>query len=209
MRDRADRPWHPGAVFATVAVIVVVAAVGAFVWLGPIGFGTGPLRLLAGNAVGTGIDTSSSPVALVSPLSETGGVTVRIDKVQLVAGHDMKVPRLLAAFATSDQRGCGYQLAYVQQTSSHDLTLSDCPSELAVYGSVVGMHIGPQSKPLSMTTEVTAPSPTGCWAIHAIVVHYRVGIKHYTATIHQAWAVCGPRTTALQRMDATGAAGLS
>lgn len=188
---------------------MVVVAVGAFVWLGPIGLGAGPLRLLAGNGVGTGIDTSSSPVALVSPLSETGGATVRIDKVQLVAGHGMKVPRLLAAFATADQRGCGYQLAYVQQTSSHDLTLSDCPGELAVYGSVVGMHIGPQSKPLSMTTEVTAPAPAGCWAIHAIVVHYRVGIRHYTATMRQAWAVCGPRTTPLQRVDATGAARLS
>ena len=44
---------------------------------------------------------------------------------------------------------------------------------------------------LGLVAEVAPPGAGRCWTVKAIAVHYRVGIRHYTATAPEAGAVCG------------------
>jgi hypothetical protein len=58
---------------------------------------------------------------------------------------------------------------------------------------LVGDAIGP-TRPVSRgfpaAAEIAAPRPGTCWVMTEVVMHYHVGIRHYTATEPSQIAVC-------------------
>jgi len=44
---------------------------------------------------------------------------------------------------------------------------------------------------LGLVAEVASPPAGRCWTVKSMAIHYRVGIRHYTATAPEAGAVCG------------------
>ena len=65
-------------------------------------------------------------------------------------------------------------------------------------GPLIGRAIGftftrPVPAGFPAAAEVAGPPPGGCWVMTEVVIHYHVGIRHYTATDPYELAVCGKR----------------
>src|SRR5262249_52641096 len=55
--------------------------------------------------------------------------------------------------------------------------------------------LGPVDYPgIGIAIEAAAPGPAGCWTVSAVVIHYHVGIRHYTATHIGNITVCWSKT---------------
>ena len=54
--------------------------------------------------------------------------------------------------------------------------------------------------------EVAAPRPGTCWVMTKIVVHYHVGIRHYSATDPYQLAVCSDSAQVKAAMNAASSA---
>ena len=60
---------------------------------------------------------------------------------------------------------------------------------------------------LGLVAEAGPPATGHCWTVQAMAVHYRVGIRHYTATVPEAGAVCGTGESKAQLQAAMTSAG--
>jgi hypothetical protein len=181
---RTRSRFRPRIVVPTVAVLLALAA---FLLFGPIGLGNGPLGVPAMN--GRFGFSTARPTAYVATLVNTGGSTAVIDSVSVTSPNGYVRAHVLSVrVARHSTYGCVYTLVS---------NVTDCvrPPLVAAAGFAVGSRAnavaGNRGGP-ALVIEMAAPPATGCAVLTAIVVHYHVGIRHYTATVPQGfvWA-CG------------------
>jgi hypothetical protein len=178
-------------------VVVVLLGIGAFLARGPIGLGNGPLAF--GSFSVTGVpDPRRAPVVMVIDVINHGRAPAVINGVTLVGGgHGYPAPRLVTVYAARD-RGCsslgllaGRAAGPASGCASGHLALAGLaiPSSRKVRDRVTGNLVAVSS--LGLVAEAGPPALRGCWTMRAMAIHYRVGIRHYTATTPEPGAVCG------------------
>jgi hypothetical protein len=181
---RTNPRFRPRKIVPPIAGLLAIAA---FLLLGPIGLGNGPLGVPS-------IDgrfgfTTTHPTAYVATLVNAGGSTAVIDSVTAAPADGYAPARVLSVrVAGRSSYGCVY-------TAMSSLSHCARPPFAAAAGFAVGPHAntvpGNRGGP-ALVIEIAAPPAAACVALTAIVVHYHVGIRHYTATDPQGfvWA-CG------------------
>src|SRR6266545_1765291 len=159
-------------------VVVVLLGIGAFLARGPIGLGHGPAP------------------AIINGITLVGG------------GSGYPAPRLLAVYGTRDT-GCstlslltGPGETVAGRCASGRLSLAGLaiPPSRKVRDRVTGDLV--QVPSLGLVAEVGPPARGSCWTVKAMAIHYRVGIRHYTATTPEAGASCGTGASATQMQAA-------
>ncbi len=196
------------------AVVVVLLGIGAFLDRGPIGLGNGPLTFGSFSVAGT-LDTRGAPVGLVINVINHGRAPAVINGITLVGGgHGYPTPRLITVYAVRDN-GCS-RLGVLTGPASQPVSSACASGRLAL----AGLAIPPSRKArdrvtgelvrvssLGVVAEAGPPAPGRCWTVRAMAVHYRVGIRHYTATTPEVGAVCGSGESPAQLQAAMTSAG--
>src|SRR5262249_25223341 len=82
--------------------------------------------------------------------------------------------------------------------TSHGFVQAGCPG--TVQGPLIGRSFGfghALSVNVTAAAELPAPPPGTCWVTTKIVVHYHIGIRHFSASGQFEEAVCttGPQKT--------------
>ncbi len=169
-----------------IATVTVVVAVGAFLEWGPIGLGNGPLQMGMTGA-GFGGISSRLPVAIATPIRNSGGTSLVIDGVQLVGNSSYPAPHVLAMEAMSNTL-CG-DLSPVRTTAAGFVLTEGCGGRPLgpLYGRVIGSQ---DSTNVFAAFELRPPRPGGCWLMTRIVTHYHVGLRHYVASAPFVVAAC-------------------
>jgi hypothetical protein len=175
------------------SIVVAAAAfflVGAFLLLGPIGLGNGPLGVPAGFGDVGQVEATRQPIAYVATLVNAGGSTAVIDRVTVISAQGYSPARVLSVrVASFSTYGC------IDDGPATNLATCVRPPFVPAAGFAVGPHantvVGRRNGP-ALVIEMARPSATECVVLTAIVVRYHVGIRHYTATVPQGhvWA-CG------------------
>jgi len=179
-------------------IVVVLLVIGAFLTRGPIGLGNGPLFFESFSISGWP-DPSGLPVGLVAPIVNRGKSAAVINGVTLVGGgHGYPAPRLITVYAAQDT-GCAAVGAAADPdspvgaracaTGRLPLPGLAVPPSRKVTDTITGDLVAVSS--LGLVAEAAAPAPGHCWTLTSMAIHYRVGIRHYTATAQEAAAVCG------------------
>ena len=182
---RTNPRFRPHKIVPPIAGLLAIAA---FLLFGPIGLGNGPLGVPAMDGR-IGLSTTQ-PSAYVGTLVNTGGSTAVIDNVTATPADGYAPARVLSVrVAGRSSYGCVF-------TAMGSLSQCARPPFAAAAGFAVRPHAntvpGNRAGP-ALVVEIAAPPAAACVALTAIVVHYHVGIRHYTATDPQGvvWA-CGP-----------------
>jgi hypothetical protein len=187
---------------ACAAAIILV--VGAFLQWGPIGLGSGPLALNMGAGLQGSTEQRQGPVGFTIPLYNSSHSHAVIDELRLVGGTKYAGPRLLHLAVLSTPLCGGAWPAH----SSGDGFRMGCGGHYV--GPLIGRAVGftftrPVPAGFPGAAEVAGPPPGGCWVMTEVVIHYHVGIRHYTATDPYELAVCGKDASA-QTANAANAA---
>jgi hypothetical protein len=172
-------------------VILLVAAgllaTGAFLLWGPIGLGNGPLS--TGLNYGQGSVHVGGPVGLAIPIYNSGDSSAVVDGVDLIGGTSYPGPHVLGLEALTSDTCMGIWPA---RQAAGGFVLVGCGSARGP-SPLVGHAVGP-TRPVSRgfpaAAEIAAPRPGTCWVVTKVVVHYHVGIRHYSATEPAQIAVC-------------------
>jgi hypothetical protein len=186
---------------ASILVAVGLPAIGAFLLWGPIGLGNGPLNAGVGATQGW-TDTGRRPVGFIIPIQNSGDTPAVIDGLDLIGGTRFPGPRLLRLEVLTSSL-CGG--AWPARPTGRGFALAGCGGTDA--GSLTGHafgHTRPDRFGFAGAAEVTAPRPGTCWVMTEIVVHYHVGIRHYSATDPYQLAVCadsGPVNSAMHAAE--------
>jgi hypothetical protein len=180
------RRWRWRHLVAAV-VLVSVLAVGFVLW-GPIGLGSGPLVVYApsgGQILGPG----ERPWGLVVGL-QAGNSRAVIDQVKAVGGAGYSGPHVLSVLEAGVRDGqCGGTFPW----EGPQRLLRDC--EIGGLHRLTGVQLPGDNPGVTMIFKIGPPTGTsGCWTITEIVVHYHVGIKHYTMTSSGDFAACKTAT---------------
>ena len=139
-------------------------------------------------------DTWAQPrpvrVGDIVPIWYAGSGPVTIDGITLVNRTSYPTPRLVAAeLLLLDPERCA-TLAPAQ-AAAHGFDLPGCGGKYL--GPLVGQTVGqPKNAALSYSAglEMSPPKPGGCWVLSYVVVHYHIGIRHYSAAEPNGTVVC-------------------
>jgi len=169
-----------------VSVIGTLLAFGVFLAWGPIGVGPGPI----GN--GTESDSTSGPVPRIQPAmfvtpiyaGKSGAV---VDGIKVLSDGSYPAPRVISIRGDGDQV-CGgvWPLTGVQSFYNS----CDAGGRVPLIGRTVPVSstvdvptLGRIDYPgIGVAIETAPPGKAGCWLVTSVVIHYHVGIRHYTAT---------------------------
>ena len=180
-----------------IPIIVAVLAVGAFLAWGPIGLGNGPLQMGEPGSGEFGGISSRLPVAIVTPIGNSGGSPLVLDNVQLLGnGGSYPAPHVLAieAMSTTD---CGD--LFPVRTTAAGFALADCGGR--PLGSLYGRPVGNvNSTNVFAAFKIRPPRPGACWLMTRIVTHYHVGMRHYVASDPYTVAACAGSVARAQRI---------
>ncbi len=161
-------------------------ATGAFLLWGPVGLGNGPLSAAVG--VGSGTVHPGGPVGFVIPIHNSGGSPAVVDGLDLIGGTSYPGPHVLGLEVLTSG-ACGGP--WPARQAVRGFALVGCGGTDA--GALIGHGVGP-THPVSLgfpaAAEIAAPRPGTCWVMTKVVVHYHVGIRHYSATGASRLAVC-------------------
>ncbi len=179
------------------ASAAALAAVSALLAWGPIGLGNGPLWLptASGGSYG-GSQLRTGSVAYVLPIGNRGHSAAVIDSVGVTYRQGFTPPVLLKALtghmthygciALGAVHGRGSVMAGCVQSDLQVVTGATIPA-----GSYRSVALIRKHQP-ALVLELAGPGPRRCWDITSIVVHYHVGIRHYSGTFPQANIImCG------------------
>lgn len=162
-------------------------ATGAFLLWGPIGLGNGPLSAAVYGTQGAA-HAGRGPVGFIIPIHNSGDSRAVVDGLDLIGGSSYPGPHVLGLEILTAGL-CGG--AWPARPAVRGFVLVGCGGTAA--GPLVGHEFGP-TQPVSFgfpaAAEVAAPSPGTCWVMTKVVVHYHVGIRHYSATDPYQLAVC-------------------
>jgi hypothetical protein len=180
------RAWHGRKRRVIILAAVGLLTVGAFLLWGPIGLGNGPLSTAVG--YGFGAVRPGSPVGFVIPIYNSGDSPAVVDGLDLISGTSYPDPRVLRLNVLTSG-GCIGPWPVRQEVRG--FVLVGCGGADA--GPLVGHAVGP-THPVSpgfpAAAEIAPPRPGTCWVMTKVVVHYHVGIRHYSATESSHFAVC-------------------
>jgi hypothetical protein len=111
-----------------------------------------------------------------------------VDGLDLISGTSYPGPHMLGLEALTAGACLG---PWPARQAAQGFALVGCGGTGA--GPLVGHAVGP-TQPVSpgfpAAAEVAAPRPGTCWVMTKVVVHYHVGIRHYSATGPFELAVC-------------------
>jgi hypothetical protein len=173
-----------------IAVIAVLAGIGAVLAWGPVGLGNGPLSVPAMAASFGSIQGTSQPTAYVATLVNTGRSAAVVDGVTVTSASGYYPARILSVrVARASNYGC------IDDGPASNLASCVRRPLVAAAGFAVGPHANTVSGSrggAALVIEMAPPPATQCVVVSAIVLRYHVGIRHYTATVPQGnvWA-CG------------------
>ena len=175
-------------------MLAVLAAAGAFLLWGPIGFGNGPLSLEMGGTVGSKV-TGRTLLAIFMPVHNTGHGAATIDSVRLIGTAGYPVPQVITLRLTGAGL-CGGSWP-VRATQPRLQVARGCPAR--DIGPLLARPVGHAAggSLLSAVAVVRPPVLGGCWAMTAVQVRYHVGIRHWTATEPDEFAACASTSQAL------------
>jgi hypothetical protein len=166
------------------AVVLMSLLVAAFLLWGPIGLGSGPLSVYvpSGGQI-LGPRDRAWGLAVGMQAGNSGAV---IDQVKVVGGAGYGGPHVLSVLGAGVRGGqCGGTFPW----ESPEKLLSDC----AIGGlhRLTGVQLPGNNPGVNMIFKIGPPAgPGGCWVVTAIVVHYHVGIRHYSLTSTGDFAAC-------------------
>ncbi len=186
-KDKSVLAWYGRKRRVMILAAAGLLAAGAFLLWGPIGLGNGPLS--TGLGYGEGAVHAGAPVGLVIPIYNSGGSSAVVDGLDLIGGTSYPGPHLIRLeVLTSDT--C--QGIWPARQEAGSFALVGCGSARGA-SPLVGHAVGP-TRPVSRgfpaAAEIAAPRPGTCWVMTKVVVHYHVGIRHYSATEPSPIAVC-------------------
>jgi hypothetical protein len=195
------QPWRRRTLVSAAAALLVIAAF--LVW-GPIGLGSGPLGLQMGALQGS-TDPDLGPVGFTIPLYNSSHSQAVIDELSLVGGTRYAGPRVLDLAVLSTALCGGAWPAH----PSGDGFRMGCGGPY--HGPLIGRAIGftftrPVPAGFPAAAEVAGPPPGGCWVMTKVIIHYHVGIRHYSATDPYELTVCAKDASAQTANAATKAA---
>lgn len=184
--DTSVRAWLRRKRRVIILAAAGLLAAGAFLLWGPIGLGNGPLS--TGLGYGTGAVHAGSPVGLVIPIYNSGDSSAVVDGLDLISGTSYPAPHVLGLEVLTSGACIG---TWPVRQAGRGFVLVGCGGADA--GPLVGHAVGP-THPVSpgfpAAAELAAPRPGTCWVMTKVVVHYHVGIRHYSATGASDLAVC-------------------
>jgi hypothetical protein len=185
--DTSVRAWYRRKGRVVILAAAGLLAAGAFLLWGPIGLGNGPLS--TGLGYGEGWVHAGGPVGLVIPIYNSGDSSAVVDGLDLISGTSYPGPHVLGLVVLTSDTCMG---TWPARQEAGGFVLVDCGSARGA-SPLVGHAIGP-TRPVSRgfpaAAEIAAPRPGTCWVMTKVVVHYHVGIRHYSATEPSSIAVC-------------------
>ena len=189
MRFNQSVTWARGGRKGRVIILAAVGllAVGAFLLWGPVGLGSGPLSAGVGSTVG-GVHAGQDPVGIVIPIHNTGNSSAVVDRLDLIGGTSYPGPHVLGLEVLSSG-ACGG--VWPARPAARGFVLAGCggPAKGPLLGHAFG-GTPPVSFGFPAAAELAAPRPGTCWVLTKVIVHYHVGIRHYTATDPYQVALC-------------------
>ena len=144
-------------------------------------------------------------MGFIIPFRNPGDSPAVVDGLDLIGGTRYAAPRLLRLDVLTSGR-CGG--AWPARQAARGFTLAGCGG--TAVGSLIGSSVGGHHTAFfgfPAAAEVAAPGPGTCWVMTKIVVHYHVGIRHYSATDPLVLAVCTDSAQIESAMNAAEAAG--
>jgi hypothetical protein len=204
-KDSSVRAWFCPQRRVLALLAIGLLAIGAFLLWGPIGLGNGPLSAAVYATQGWPY-SGRGPVGFVIPIHNSGDAPAVIDGVNLIGGTRYPGPHVLRLEVLTSPSNCGS--AWPARQAARGFALIGCGGTDA--GSLIGHAFGrtrPHTFGFPAAAEVTAPRPGGCWVVTKVVVHYHVGIRHYSATDPYQLAVCASShlvDAAMKAAEATG-----
>lgn len=184
--DTSVRAWYRRKRRVIILAAAGLLATGAFLLWGPIGLGNGPLSTAVD--YGSGAVHPGGPVGFVIPIHNSGDSPAVVDGLDLISGTSYPGPRVLGLEALTGDACLG---TWPVRQVAGGFVLVGCGGMDA--GPLAGHAVGP-THPVSpgfpAVAELAAPRPGTCWVVTKVVVHYHVGIRHYTATEPSGLAVC-------------------
>ncbi len=137
-------------------------------------------------------DVARQPAGFVIPMQNSGSAPAVIDEVAIIRETKYDAPHVLALRVLT-RANC--VAAWPARQTDRGFELSGCGGPDS--GPLIGQAV-PPTKPASFgfpaAAEVAAPRPGACWVMTKIVVHYHVGIRHYSASDRYQLAVCADHT---------------
>jgi hypothetical protein len=191
--------WRRG----IIAAAVVVLAAGAFLLWGPIGLGAGPLYVGQLDSSG-GPDPGAAPLALLIPVHNTSHDPAVIDSIRLVGRSMFPGPSVIRREAWS-VANCPD--AWPVPAGAQGFVAKACHGESQ--GPLIGHAFGftkPVSPGYGAAFELSPAKAGSCWVLTDVVVHYHVGVKHYSTTGPDDIASCAGKNAARQVSAAMKAA---
>ena len=186
-QDTPVRAWYRRKSRVVILAAAGLLAAGAFLLWGPIGLGNGPLS--TGLGYGEGAVHAGGPVGLVIPIYNSGGSPAVVDGLDLISGTSYPGPHVLGLEVLTSDTCMG---TWPARQEAGGFVLVGCGSARGA-SPLAGHAIGP-TRPVSRgfpaAAEIAAPRPGTCWVMTKVVVHYHVGIRHYSATEPSSIAVC-------------------
>ena len=177
-----------------IPVVIALLAIGAFLRWGPIGLGNGPLVM-----GGTGVDTMSlpRPVPFADLILYSGTGSATIDRITLVNRTSYPTPRLISTeLVSADMTQCTFGPA---GTAAKGFGVAGCGDSRYV-SPLIGRQLPqqPANGVISYAAgiKMSAPKSGGCWVLTDIVVHYHIGIRHYSADEPLGTVVCAGKNAA-------------
>jgi hypothetical protein len=184
--DTSVRTWYRRKRRVVILAAAGLLATGAFLLWGPVGLGNGPLSAAVGDA--TGAVHPGGPVGFVIPIHNSGDSSAVVDGLDLISGTSYPGPHVLGLEVLTSGV-CGG--AWPARQAAGGFVLVGCGG--TDDGPLIGHAVGPThavSFGFPAAAEIAAPRPGTCWVMTKVVVHYHVGIRHYSTIGPYQLAVC-------------------
>jgi len=173
-----------------IPVVFALLAVGAFLQWGPVGLGNGPL-VMGDGADGGSTMSQARPAPFADLILYSGSEGATIDGITLVNLTSYPTPRLVATeLVLADMSQCTFGSA---GKAARGFGVAGCGSPRYV-SPLIGRQLASQPANGVMSyaagLKMSPPKSGGCWVLSGLVVHYHIGIRHYSAAEPLSTVVC-------------------
>jgi hypothetical protein len=188
---RALRNW---ARLLITLLTLTLAAVGAFNAWGPIGVGPGPIGdAVMGVSVTSGVHRTQ-PAMFMTPV-DAGRSGAVIDRVEVLSDGLYPAPRVIS-IEGDRQQNCGG--AWPLKGKQNFYRVCAAGGLVPLLGRALPARSRVSVRGLGRVTysgigaaiKAAPPGHAGCWMVTSVVIHYHVGIRHYTATHTMSLTAC-------------------
>lgn len=174
-------------------VAVLAGAVAAFLALGPVGMGPGPLSVAYLSS--SGLVPQDDPVSVLVPIATPSSVSPVIDSVGIVGGGGYPPPLLMGVAGNTDEACTGIWISgrnsFLHRCEADGTVplehraLPELPAGLVSTGTAAQAGRG-----IDVVLTVGPPGLNSCWGITKVTVHYTVAGRHYTAAGTESLTGC-------------------